>query len=443
MDPLEQRLVEAGEAWRQAQRPVDSRPAFNPLLPESGLRRPLTRFGGGIAAVLTVVVVGAILFSQQSGPVGQRRSDSLNLLTQSQRYTVCDLARAEGTLVVDPRSGLGLESPGSSSRPISWPYGFSARMDQGRWALIDDHGAVVARTGDALTMAGGVGSDDIFGACSVGMSVLAAPTATAEPTAALTAEPSPTSEIADFYPDGIPRTFDAEHVYRPADVLGAHPAGELLLGGWDAGGLAVACPIQRPGSSISCPAFEGIAETRGAAWILQMNLDLRPAPGGPAFVARVRMNPLPKCLAIPPACPGLSVTLVDVLWTADLAAPPASMVTVGDLTWTVTCGDAIDQDCLGAVRLFATNLARSSASVWQQSGGLVSLSSRPCPKPTGILAAVCWDVTAPHAGNPICMVVAHGATDPRYPAYFEIGGMDGIARTTPRPSGWPMCTTSP
>jgi hypothetical protein len=257
-------------------------------------------------------------------------------------------------------------------------------------------------------------------------------------------EPSQGPTVGTLYPDGIPQTLDNERVYRPTDLFGGgSPSGDFLVGAWDAAPLAVACPIQLAGESPDCPAFEGIAESRTSPWFLQMNLDHAPPPGGPGFVARVHLNPASKCVAIPPgACPGPNVTLLDVLWTADPGEPAASRVTTGGTAWTADCTAASSDDCVGAVELFAINLGRSSEPVFDQSGGQVTLVPRPCPASGPVKAAACWDVTAQTTNGPFCMVVAHRATDPRYPDYFEIGGMDGVGEAGGHPSDWPMCLPS-
>lgn len=212
MDPLDQRLTDAGEAWRRAQRPPVEVGGFALSPARRSWFRPLQAVVG-IAAALAVVA---------------------------------------GALVLAPRGpGSGLASPAPSP--------------------------------SALT-------------------------------------PSIVPDEANRYGDGIPRTFDGQHVYRPAEVVKDPPQGEFVLGGWDAGPLPVRCPIQQPGGSDRCPAFEGVAQTRGGSSVLPMSLGDTPWAGGPAFLVRARAYPALACLSNPPgACPGPSVSLIDVLWSGDPA----------------------------------------------------------------------------------------------------------------------------
>lgn len=120
-------------------------------------------------------------------------------------------------------------------------------------------------------------------------------------------------------------------------------------------------------------------------------------------------------------------------------SPTPRTVTTGRATWTVACGGISDKDCDGAVGLFANNLARSWQMVLDQSAGRLTVEPRMCPTFNGLTARQCWDVTAVLSTGSMCMVVANGANDPRYPDYFEIGGQDGAGRAGGPPKGWPMC----
>ena len=124
-------------------------------------------------------------------------------------------------------------------------------------------------------------------------------------------------------------------------------------------------------------------------------------------------------------------------------SPSPRPITTGELTWSVVCHATTDSDCDGAVGLFANNLARSWKDIFDESGGRLTLEPRPCPTFNGLTASECWDVTAVRPSGPFCMVVAHGANDARYPAFFEIGGLDGAGRATGPPKGWPMCLGLP
>ena len=64
-------------------------------------------------------------------------------------------ARTEGTLVREPRSGVGLRVDPDLVYQVIWPYGYSARDDDGRLALLDATGKVVAHEGDRVAIGGG------------------------------------------------------------------------------------------------------------------------------------------------------------------------------------------------------------------------------------------------------------------------------------------------
>jgi hypothetical protein len=69
-----------------------------------------------------------------------------------------------GTLVQDPRSGLGVQDAAGAVTPIVWPFGYTARDEVGRLALVDEMGRVVAHEGDQIMVGGGFGID-VWHAC--------------------------------------------------------------------------------------------------------------------------------------------------------------------------------------------------------------------------------------------------------------------------------------
>ncbi len=130
--------------------------------------------------------------------------------------------------------------------------------------------------------------------------------------------PTPTSDIGARYSDGIPSTFLGQHVYRPGDLRKTIPTGLFLLGGWDAGPLAVSCQG-------SCPNFEALAETRGGPMAIGVGLGSLSVPGAPALVLRVTAEQGQICVSNPPGgCSGASVTVQEVLWAGDPSASTPS-----------------------------------------------------------------------------------------------------------------------
>jgi hypothetical protein len=80
----------------------------------------------------------------------------------------CDMALLAGTLVEDPRSGLGVEDVTGTVTPVLWPFGYSARPDLGGIALVDANGAVIAHVGETIELGGGLGRE-FWVACGFGI----------------------------------------------------------------------------------------------------------------------------------------------------------------------------------------------------------------------------------------------------------------------------------
>ncbi len=71
---------------------------------------------------------------------------------------VCMEALMSGRLTRDARTGLGVTASDGQQMAVEWPFGYSARNDGGRLALVDDTGKVVAREGDEIQVGGGFGN---------------------------------------------------------------------------------------------------------------------------------------------------------------------------------------------------------------------------------------------------------------------------------------------
>ncbi len=137
---------------------------------------------------------------------------------------------------------------------------------------------------------------------------------------------TPSPDITARYPDGIPNTFLGQHVYRPNDLRQTVPTGPFLLGGWDAGAVVSACiPMIEGASNPPCPSFEALAETRGGPMVIAVRWGPFSVHGSPALVLRVTAEPAPTCVStLPGGCPGVSVTVQDVLWAGDPGPGPPS-----------------------------------------------------------------------------------------------------------------------
>jgi hypothetical protein len=56
--------------------------------------------------------------------------------------------------VADLGSGTAIVV-GAERTPVIWPFGYTARDASGTVEVVDDHGAVVARTGESVRLGGG------------------------------------------------------------------------------------------------------------------------------------------------------------------------------------------------------------------------------------------------------------------------------------------------
>jgi len=64
------------------------------------------------------------------------------------------MARTEGTLVSHPQSGAGLRTNAGAVWQVIWPMEYTARDDDGRIAVVDGAGAVIAHEGDRVEIGG-------------------------------------------------------------------------------------------------------------------------------------------------------------------------------------------------------------------------------------------------------------------------------------------------
>ena len=71
---------------------------------------------------------------------------------------ICMDALMTGKLARDARTGLGVTGADGQQMAVEWPFGYSARNDGGRLALVDETGEIVAREGDSVQVGGGFGN---------------------------------------------------------------------------------------------------------------------------------------------------------------------------------------------------------------------------------------------------------------------------------------------
>ena len=91
---------------------------------------------------------------------------SVQLRTASGPANGCDEALLTGRLITSAASGLAVADPGGKVTEMLWPFGYSARRDVSGVALVDDKGRLVAREGEMIHMSGGLGANDVWGACA-------------------------------------------------------------------------------------------------------------------------------------------------------------------------------------------------------------------------------------------------------------------------------------
>ena len=77
-----------------------------------------------------------------------------------QTPAACMAALLTGTLVRHPQSGVGLTYTEGKVVGVIWPFGYFARDDRGRLAVVDGSGTVLAHEGDLVSVGGGFAGDE-------------------------------------------------------------------------------------------------------------------------------------------------------------------------------------------------------------------------------------------------------------------------------------------
>lgn len=77
----------------------------------------------------------------------------------------CPASYIEGRLIPHPDRGAVLEVTPEDVVMVAWPYGYSGALIDGRFALLDTAGAVVAREGDRVRIGGGERPDGFWRGC--------------------------------------------------------------------------------------------------------------------------------------------------------------------------------------------------------------------------------------------------------------------------------------
>jgi hypothetical protein len=81
----------------------------------------------------------------------------VTIRTPAQEPQACMDALMGGILAKQAQTGLGIADQDGAVIPVEWPFGYSARMEGAKIALMDASGVVVAREGDRIQVGGGMG----------------------------------------------------------------------------------------------------------------------------------------------------------------------------------------------------------------------------------------------------------------------------------------------
>jgi hypothetical protein len=106
-----------------------------------------------IAAALAAALALGLGACSSDGPTPR---PVVRVVTADRPAQGCMDALITGVLVPHAAWGIALQTPvtGELNRPI-FPFGYSAVVDGERLALLDEHGRLVARTGDLVQSGGG------------------------------------------------------------------------------------------------------------------------------------------------------------------------------------------------------------------------------------------------------------------------------------------------
>jgi hypothetical protein len=119
---------------------------------------------GGRLWIAAVVAVWIAACTTPLPSVGASTSGHVELQTlppeSGQTPAACMAALMTATLVRHPRSGAGLADTDGHVVAVIWPFGYFARDDGGRLAVVAGSGKVLAHEGDLVSVGGGFAGDD-------------------------------------------------------------------------------------------------------------------------------------------------------------------------------------------------------------------------------------------------------------------------------------------
>ena len=116
----------------------------------------------GLAAVAAVWIAACQATPLPSLSVSESGHVELQTLPPESGRTpaACMAALLTGTLVRHPQSGAGLTDTDGHVVAVIWPFGYVARDDGGRLAVVDGSGKLLAHEGDLVSVGGGFAGDE-------------------------------------------------------------------------------------------------------------------------------------------------------------------------------------------------------------------------------------------------------------------------------------------
>jgi hypothetical protein len=111
-----------------------------------------------------IATVGLVLATASCGPSVSDPSpipaslgpDGVVLLTAARPGAVgCPANFVDGELVFDAAAGSAIIDAAGVRTPIRWPYGYTGRRRDAEVEILDESGAVVARSGTRIRLGGG------------------------------------------------------------------------------------------------------------------------------------------------------------------------------------------------------------------------------------------------------------------------------------------------
>ena len=193
----------------------------------------IEKMGRRHRALLVLVALIAVGCAPAPSPTPSEIAQVSQAPAPSDVPTPCALAVIKGTLVRDDQSGLGLASLVGDHEVfvVAWPPGYTTGDDDGRLALLDAAGRVIAHEGDTIAASGGSEGDGAVSVCAG--TIVLAPGPNGAPTpgpVALQTQP-PLTVCAAARVVGV---LIADHTYGLGLVNGPYAMGVIWPNGYTA-----------------------------------------------------------------------------------------------------------------------------------------------------------------------------------------------------------------